>query len=161
MAFFEHRFTTTVTTHTFHPKSGKGRSLTYRVVFLSSSLERTLTFSRGSRLRFLGEVNGAPVQGAWQSAPGKGHYCMLSADTLAQADADVGTEVEVAFTVVDDAHVVVPDDLEAALRTSARAQKRWEALTPSARRAHVADVERAKTTQTRRRRIEAVLSGLR
>lgn len=58
MGYFEHRTTSTVTTHTFKPKSGKGRSLTYRVVFLEPALERSLRFGPGSRLRFIGELEG-------------------------------------------------------------------------------------------------------
>lgn len=160
MGFFEHRNTSRVTTHTFTPKSGKGRSLTYRVVFLEPALEKSLTFGRGSRLRFLGKFEGVPMQGAWQSAPGKGHYAMLSEQVLAQAERGVGDQATLAFNVVADDFVVVPDDVVAAISRSGRAQRAWAALSASAQRAAVAQLDSAKQAATRERRIERLLQTL-
>jgi hypothetical protein len=158
MPFFEHRSTSRVTTHTFTPKSGKGRSLTYRVVFLTPEVERSITFGRGNRVRFIGEFEGVPMQGAWQSAPGKGHYVMLSAQVLEQAERDVGDEATIAFTVVADDFVAVPDDVAAALERARSANRAWKALSASQQRALLAQVESAKTAATRARRIERLVS---
>lgn len=159
MGYFEHRTTSTVTTHTFKPKSGKGRSLTYRVVFLEPALERSLRFGPGSRLRFIGELEGIALQGAWQSAPGKGHYVMLSKQLLARAVRDTGDEVTLAFNVVANDVVIVPEDVEKALARSMRARKNRGALSPSVQRAQLAEIDRAKTAATRDRRIERLVSG--
>lgn len=160
MGFFAFRSTSRVTTHTFHPKSGKGRSLTYRVVFLEPRVERTITFGAGNRARFIGELDGVPLQGAWQSAPGKGHYVMLSERVLTQAERDLGDEVTVAFNVVADDFVEVPDDVTAALARVKAAQRAWAAATPSQQRAQVAQVESAKTAATRARRIARLVEAM-
>jgi len=55
--------------------------------------------------------------------------------------------------------VEVPDDLAAALE-SARARAAFDALSPSARKAHVTNVESAKAPETRQRRVEAIAAKL-
>jgi hypothetical protein len=55
--------------------------------------------------------------------------------------------------------VEVPTDLAAAL-DAAGARGTFDALAPSARKAHVTNVEAAKADDTRRRRIEAVVAKL-
>jgi hypothetical protein len=157
MGFFEHQSTARVTTHTFTPMSGKGRSLTYRVVFLEPALERSLRFGRGSRLRFIGEFEGVLLQGAWQSAPGTGHYVMLSEQLLAQAERKVGDTATIAFNVVADDFVAVPDDVLEAVKRSKSARRAWDTLSPPQRRAAVAQLEGAKTAATRARRLERLL----
>jgi Bacteriocin-protection, YdeI or OmpD-Associated len=160
MGFFAFRSTSRVTTHTFHPKSGKGRSLTYRVVFLEPAVERTIRFGRGNRVRFVGEFEGVPLQGAWQSAPGKGHYVMLSEKVLTQAERDVGDEATLSFNVVADDFVEMPDDVSRALAAKRRLEKAWAALTPSQQRAHLAHLDSAKTATTRSRRLAELLEAL-
>lgn len=55
--------------------------------------------------------------------------------------------------------VEVPDDLAAALST-AGVRDTFDALSPSAKKAHVTNVEAAKAADTRARRIEVVVSKL-
>ncbi|PPF28267.1 DUF1905 domain-containing protein [Rathayibacter tritici] len=55
--------------------------------------------------------------------------------------------------------VVVPEDLASAL-AEAGAAERFAALSPSARKAHVASVEGAKAAETRERRIASVVAAL-
>ncbi len=55
--------------------------------------------------------------------------------------------------------VEVPADLGAALAT-AGARDGFDALSPSARKAHVVNVESAKTPETRQRRIDAIIAKL-
>jgi uncharacterized protein YdeI (YjbR/CyaY-like superfamily) len=97
------------------------------------------------------------MQGAWQSAPGKGHYAMLSEQVLAQAERKVGDEATLAFNVVADDFVAVPDDILKALERSKQAQRTWDTLSPPQRRAAVAQLESAKTAATRARRLARVL----
>ena len=55
--------------------------------------------------------------------------------------------------------VELPDDLSAAL-AAAGAREKFDALSPSARKAHVTSVESAKAAETRARRVEAVVTKL-
>ncbi|WP_457098895.1 YdeI/OmpD-associated family protein [Microbacterium sp. P5_E9] len=55
--------------------------------------------------------------------------------------------------------VDLPDDLSAAL-AAAGLREKFDALSPSARKAHVTSVESAKAAETRARRVEAVVTKL-
>lgn len=55
--------------------------------------------------------------------------------------------------------VPIPDDLAAAL-AAAGVREAFDALSPSARKAHATQVESAKAAETRARRIDAVVSKL-
>lgn len=158
--FFAYRSVARVERYTIRPKSGVGRSLTYTVVFLAPAIERRLTFGRGNRLRFVGELDGIPLQGAWQSSPGRGHYAMLNATTLARAERAVGDETVLAFNVVDEDEVVVPDDVARALRSPKRLATAWAELSASAKRASVAASEAARRPETRARRIATLIATL-
>ena len=56
--------------------------------------------------------------------------------------------------------VEVPDDLAAALEATPGARAAFDALSPSARKAHVTNVESAKAPETRQRRVEAIIAKL-
>jgi hypothetical protein len=66
----------------------------------------------------------------------------------------VDLEVDTAPRTVD-----VPDDLAAAL-DAAGARAAFDALSPSARKAHVTNVESAKAAETRQRRVESIAAKL-
>lgn len=55
--------------------------------------------------------------------------------------------------------VELPDDLSAAL-AAAGLREKFDALSPSARKAHVTSIESAKAAETRARRVEAVVTKL-
>ena len=55
--------------------------------------------------------------------------------------------------------VELSDDLSAAL-AAAGVREKFDALSPSARKAHVTSVESAKAAETRARRVEAVVTKL-
>ncbi len=158
VVYFKYRSTSRIVTHTFAPKSGVGRSLTYKVVFLEPSVEIVLTFGRGNRVRFVGELEGIPLRGAWQSAPGKGHYAMLSGALLKQASCKVGDEAMLAFNVVSDSHVDVPEDIARACKATKALASAWAGLTPGAQRAQI---DSAKTEPTRAKRIKSLVLLLR
>jgi uncharacterized protein YdeI (YjbR/CyaY-like superfamily) len=54
----------------------------------------------------------------------------------------------------------VPDDLAAALAAAPGVREAFDALAPSARKAHVTNVESAKAADTRERRIAAIVTKL-
>jgi hypothetical protein len=161
MGFFEFRAEGHVETHTFRSKTGSGKTLTYRVLYLPAALEKKLTFGRGNKVRFIGEFEGVPLAGAWQSSPGRGHYTMLSPRLLKETGRSLGDAVTLAFNVVSDDVVLVPDDLAAALKQSSALARKWEALTPGQRRGQLVPLASASTPATRKKRLEAFLDGLR
>lgn len=161
MAFFQYRVDGRVAHRVFRSKTGSGRSLTYHAVYLSPELERSLRFGRGNKLRFEGEFEGLPLQGAWQSEPGKGHYAMVSPRLLEASGKQLGDEVTLVFNVVADDVVLVPDELADALARQPKLEKKWEALTPGQRRGQLVALDAAKTPATRARRLQALLKGLR
>ena len=67
----------------------------------------------------------------------------------------VGLEVDTAPRTVE-----VPDDLAAALDAAPGARAAFDALSPSARKAHVTNVETAKAAETRQRRVDGIAAKL-
>ena len=67
----------------------------------------------------------------------------------------VDLEVDTAPRTVD-----VPDDLVTALEAAPGARAAFDALSPSARKAHVTAVEGAKAAETRQRRIDGIVAKL-
>ncbi|GAA1758361.1 hypothetical protein GCM10009747_16360 [Agromyces humatus] len=67
----------------------------------------------------------------------------------------VDVEVDTAPRTVE-----LPDDLSAALDAAPGARGAFDALSPSARKAHVTNVESAKAAETRERRITAIVTKL-
>lgn len=93
---------------------------------------------------------------------GGGFMLPVSAEIRAGAGVAAGDIVAVALTL-DTAprEVTVPADLATALDVAPEAQRAFEALSYSNKRAHVLSVEDAKTPETRQRRIAKVIETLR
>lgn len=154
MGWFTHEFEGPVARHVI------GGTLRYTVVWLPADLAETLPFAGAPRLRIEADVAGHPVHGAWQPAGGR-WYLMLSKTVLKAAALAVGDVVTVAFRVVDQAQVDVPEELAAALARDARARRAWEALTPGAQRGMAHRVASAKRAETRAARVVEVVEALR
>jgi hypothetical protein len=90
-----------------------------------------------------------------------GRYLIpFSSDKRAATGLAGGDTIEVELTVDSAPRTVeVPADLAAALE-SAGARAAFDALAPSARKAHVTAVESAKAAETRTRRIESIVGKL-
>ena len=90
-----------------------------------------------------------------------GRYLIpFSSDKRAATGLAGGDAIVVELTVDDAPRTVeVPADLAAALE-SAGARAAFDALAPSARKAHVTAVESAKAAETRSRRIESIVGKL-
>ena len=85
----------------------------------------------------------------------------LSAEHRAAAGLAAGDEVDVEIAVDTEPRVLeLPVDLVAALAASPAVQQAFTALSYSGRRRHVIAVEGAKSSETRRRRIEKVVAEL-
>lgn len=92
-----------------------------------------------------------------------GGICMLplSAENRVAAGVAAGEEVEVGLERDSEPRIVgVPADLAAALKKKRRAQAAFEALSYSARKEYVRQVESAKAQETRLRRIAKIVEKL-
>ena len=152
MAYFTHRFETTIRRHAVG-------SYHYTVVYLPDDIARTMPFAEHPRLRIEADVSGVPVKGAWQPAKGV-WYLMLPKAGLKAVGLAIGDEVDVAFRVIAQDDVDVPEELAAALAKSAKRRKAWEAHTAGTRRGLAHFVESAKRAATRAARLEAALAAL-
>lgn len=154
MTYFTHRFETRIARHaagTYH----------YTVVYLDPALEADLPLDRHARLRIEADIAGIPVKGAWQPARGR-WYLMLPKSPLKAAGLGIGSTVEVAFRVISQDDVDIPDELAALLARKARVRKAWEALSAGKQRGLAYFVSSAKRVETRSARlatVEAVLLG--
>lgn len=82
-------------------------------------------------------------------------------DVQAAAGLNAGQRVELLFELDEEPReVAVPPDLEAALRGVPSAEAAFAALSFTRRREHVESVEGARSDETRRRRIERIVTSL-
>ena len=104
-------------------------------------------------------VNGFEYRSTVAVMGGK-YLIAFSSDKRAATGLKGGDPIAVELTL-DTAprEVEVPDDLAAALQ-EAGARSAFDALSPSARKAHVTNVEGAKAADTRARRVEKIVGGL-
>lgn len=89
------------------------------------------------------------------------HLIPFSADKRRETGLAGGDPIDVVLEVDTAPRVVeVPADLAAALDAAPGAREAFDALSPSARKAHVTAVEGAKAAETRARRVAAVVDKL-
>ena len=82
-------------------------------------------------------------------------------EVQAAAGLSAGQRVDLLFELDEEPRdVTVPADLEAALRAAAGAEAAFAALSFTRRREHVESVEAARSDETRRRRVERVVTSL-
>lgn len=96
-------------------------------------------------------------------APMGGRFFIpVSAEVRSNANVAAGDEVDVEVELdTEPREVTVPPDLQEALQSDPEARARFDALSYSNQRRHVLSIEGAKTPETRRRRIDKTLAGLR
>lgn len=152
MAYFTHRFETTVARHPVG-------SYHYTVVYLDADLHDSLPLREHPRLRIEADISGVPVKGAWQPANGR-WYLMLPKSLIKKAGIGIGTAVEVAFKVLPQDEVEVPVELAVALQTQLKAREAWAALSPGKQRGLAYLVASAKQPATKDRRVEQVTAIL-
>ena len=152
MSSFTHRFETHVSRHavgTYH----------YTVVYLEAALHSELPLDQHARLRIEADVSGLPVKGAWQPARGR-WYLMLPKALLKAAGLKIGSAVEVAFRVLPQDDVDVPEELAARRARMARVRKAWEALSAGKQRGIAHLVSSAKRPETKAARIDNIEAAL-
>ncbi|MFJ4039382.1 YdeI/OmpD-associated family protein [Microbacterium sp. NPDC090007] len=113
----------------------------------------------GRRAAVTVEVNGY-VYASTIGVMGGRFLIPFSSDRRAATGLSGGDAITVELTLDTAPRTVeVPDDLAAAM-AEAGVRPAFDALSPSARKAHVTNVTSAKADDTRRRRIEAVVAKL-
>ena len=86
----------------------------------------------------------------------------VSAEHRKAAGVSAGDEVDVDIELDDSPReIAVPADLAEALRSDAEAQRFFDGLSPSRKKAYVTWVEQAKKTETRERRVAQAVEELR
>ena len=113
----------------------------------------------GSRAAVTVTVNGFTYPSTLAVMGGR-HLIPFSSDKRAATGLAGGDAIEVTLELDTAPRTVeVPDDLAVAL-DDAGIRARFDALAPSARKAHVTNVVSAKTDETRTRRISAIVAKL-
>jgi len=113
----------------------------------------------GKRAAVAVTVNGFSYRSTLGVMGGR-HLIPFSSDKRAASGIAGGDEITVDLERDAAPRTVgLPDDLAAALEAAGQ-RGAFDALSPSARKAHVTRVETAKAAETRTRRIEAVVAGL-
>lgn len=113
----------------------------------------------GQRAAVTVDVNGY-VYASTLAVMGGRHLLPFSADKRKATGLNGGDPITVELRLDDTPRTVeVPDDLAAALE-GAGVRPAFDALSPSARKAHVTAVTGAKAAETRARRVEAVVAKL-
>jgi hypothetical protein len=152
------------------PRAARARSKPFRAklepvphggqyVVVPAAVAERAGLRHAARVR--GRVNGVPYRSSLMKYSGIFHLGVHKA-VLAEAGVKPGARV-VATIELDDQPLpadVLPDDLAAALKRSARAARTWEALRPSRKREHVKAVTGAKQAETRARRVAKVIAEL-
>jgi hypothetical protein len=152
MPHFTHRFDAVIARHPIG-------TMHYTVVYLDPSLPPELPFEGQPRLRIEADVGGVPVKGAWQPSKGR-WYLMLPKTRLRDAGLAIGDAVEVAFRVIAQTDVDIPEELAARLAAVARLRKAWATHTPGTQRGLAHFIESAKRAPTRAARLAQVEAAL-
>lgn len=139
---------------------GKTREVWYTVLFLPSELAASLPFATHPRLRVEGEIADLPVEGAWMPTGDGRRYFIVAPRVLKGASLGVGDIVEMRFGIADQNAVDIPPELTSALNRSPASRGAWEALTPGKQRGLTHRIHGAKTSATRRRRVDEVIEIL-
>lgn len=122
--------------------------------------EVVVALGAGRRAPVVVTVNGYTYRSTIGVMGGR-HLIPFSADKRRETGLAGGDPIDVVLEVDTAPRVVeVPADLAAALDAAPGAREAFDALSPSARKAHVTAVEGAKAAETRARRVAAVVDKL-
>jgi len=152
MGWFTHRFETSIARHPVGTSH-------YTVVYLDPALHDSLPLSEHPRLRIEADVGGVPVKGAWQSARGR-WYLMLPRRRLKEAGLAIGDTVDVAFRVIAQDDVEIPEELARRLSQVQRLRTAWARQTPGTQRGLAHFIESARRAETRAARLSLVEKAL-
>jgi hypothetical protein len=132
----------------------------YHVLYAPEELQAELLTHQRPRVRISGEVEGVPVNLAWQPS-GDGRLYLIVSDELRRAcNLVLGDPVTIAFNLADPDHVVVPPELAQLLEQDALYAHLWSEITAGRKRAFAHMIASAKGSATRARRLQEVLDHL-
>jgi hypothetical protein len=140
---------------TFRATVERGRPDQPRYVVLPDDIADVLGLERTTTV--IGSVAGAPIvrQAVKKVRGGASWFLDVTAAQVKKAGIETGDVVEVELEVVGEE---LPADLAAALAANPHAQAWWESARPSQRRQAVNSVEKAKSAETRARRIDSLIN---
>lgn len=140
-------------------------AMRYWVLFLPARLQKVAPFAAKKKLRMRGIVGGAghtggkPVSLAWQVANGR-HYVMFGRAAAKSLGLTLGKKVEMAFDLVPDDDVDLPEELREALEQEPTWKTLWSELTPGKQRGLAHMVRGLKNPDLRALRAVDLLRGL-
>jgi hypothetical protein len=122
--------------------------------------EVVAAFGQGKRPKVVVHIGGHSYRST-VAAYGDVYMLPLSQERRAAAGVEAGQTVEITLELDTQPRTVdVPDDLAAALAEQPGLRAAFDALSYSARKEHVRQVETAKAAETRQRRIDKIVAGL-
>ena len=122
--------------------------------------EVVAAFGQGKRPKVVVHIGGHSYRST-VAAYGDVYMLPLSQERRAAAGVEAGQTVEITLELDTQPRTVdVPDDLAAALAERPGLRAAFDALSYSARKEHVRQVETAKAAETRQRRIAKIVAGL-
>lgn len=139
-----------------------GGTMSYWVVFLPPSLQKRAPFSAKKKLRMRGVVGGPggrPASMAWQLSGGR-HYVMFGRATAKSLGLALGQRVALAFDLVDDDDVDIPEELRELFAQEPDWRKLWAALTPGKQRGLAHMVRSVKSPELRAQRAVDVMRAV-
>ena len=131
----------------------------FTVIKLDKRLHAVLPLKEYPRLRVEVDLNGVVFEGSWQPTGGE-WYLVVSKPKLKKAGLELGSRVKVAFRLVPQDQVNVPEELARELEVDRSAAEVWEALSPGKRRGLCYLINEVKTPKTRGVRLARVLAML-
>jgi hypothetical protein len=122
--------------------------------------EVVAAFGQGKRPKVVVHIGGHSYRST-VAAYGDVYMLPLSQERRAAAGVEAGQTVEITLELDTQPRTVdVPDHLAAALAEQPGLRAAFDALSYSARKEHVRQVETAKAAETRQRRIDKIVAGL-
>jgi hypothetical protein len=116
--------------------------------------EAFASYAKSRRIAVAGKVRGVLFHATLVPRRGGGHRLYLNQGTRRPARIEIGDVVPIELTALREAGTDVPSDLAAWLRRVHGAKGAFDALSPSHRRELIRYIEDAKTSESRRSRIE-------
>lgn len=118
-------------------------------------------FQRKGRVPVKGTINGFPFRSSLMNM-GDGHMMAVNAELRAGAHCKAGDTVDVVMELDEDERKVeVPAYLKKIIDGDAKAKEFWSKLSFTHQKEYVREIEGAKRSETKEKRIEAMMEALR
>lgn len=132
----------------------------YHVLYAPAELQAALLAHQRPRIRITGEIEGIPINLAWQPS-GDGRLYLIVSDELRRArNLLPGDPLTIQFNIADPDQVVVPPELEQLLEHDPLYAQLWSEITSGRKRAFAHLIASAKSSATRARRLQEVCDHL-